>query len=248
MGHTHGKNWARALPWVLMAKRAQVQPDLDASASQLVFGKSIALPGQLLGHPGPPLTNLQTKKLLDQLYQLENKPAIQTSATVNPIDISYTDKATHVYVKNEDSTGLATKFLGPFLIVSRPSRTQVEIKVGVYANGEARTVIYHWSSCKIAHLRPDAVEGQRPQLGRPKNLPRPDPTTPGGVLNQNQQTQSTGSNPPSPPVESSENKQTEPSSKTNESSEIDRENLNRRQPRSTRNKNPKYVDSIVIPA
>ena len=90
MGDTHGSKWARALPWVLMAKRAQIQPDLDASASQLVFGKNISLPGQLLGHPGPPLTNLQTKKLLDHLYQLENNPAIQTSATVNPIDISFT--------------------------------------------------------------------------------------------------------------------------------------------------------------
>ena len=64
MGDKHGSKWAKALPWVLMAKRAQVQPDLDASASQLVFGKSISLPGQLLGHPGPPLDNIQTKKLL----------------------------------------------------------------------------------------------------------------------------------------------------------------------------------------
>ena len=26
MGNTHGNKWAKALPWVLMAKRAQVQP------------------------------------------------------------------------------------------------------------------------------------------------------------------------------------------------------------------------------
>ena len=249
MGHTHGKNWVKALPWVLMAKRAQVQPDLDASASQLVFGKSISLPGQLLGHPGPPLTNLQTKKLLDQLYQLENKPAIQTSATVNPIDISFTDKATHVYVKNEDTTGLATKFLGPFLIVSRPSRTQVEVKVGVYANGEARTVIYHWSSCKIAHLRPGAEEGQRPQLGRPKTSPRPDPPTSDDTLTQKQSQNVVSGSQTTQPVESPKNKQTDPDPSPQLSNEQDRENSKRRQPRrSTRNKNPQYIDSIVNPA
>ena len=138
--------------------------------SLLAFGRSPLLPGQLLDHPGPALNSSQTSQLLEQLYQLENKPAIQTSSMAEPIDISITEKATHVYVKVHEPRGLNPRFEGPFEVVSRPSRTQVEVKIGAYVNGEPRKAIYNWSSCKIAHLREDFVEGSRPQLGRqPKN-------------------------------------------------------------------------------
>ena len=86
----------RALPWVLLGKRIQVQPDLDTSAASLVYGKSLAIPGQLLGDPGPPLNTVQTKALLEELYKMSAKPALPTSTVVDPIDISYTNKATHV--------------------------------------------------------------------------------------------------------------------------------------------------------
>merc|ERR1711978_598995 len=52
MGDKHGNQWMRALPWVLLGKRIAVQPDLDISAAQLVFAKSLSVPGSLLGHPG----------------------------------------------------------------------------------------------------------------------------------------------------------------------------------------------------
>ena len=60
MGNLHGDKWMSALPWVLLGKRIAVQPDLDISAAQLVYGKTLSTPGCLLGHPGAPLTNLQT--------------------------------------------------------------------------------------------------------------------------------------------------------------------------------------------
>ena len=106
MGDHHGNKWMAALPWVLMGKRVQVQPDLDTSAAQLCFGKSLDLPGQLLSHPGAPLSNVQTKSLLEELYKLSARPALQTSATVEPLDISFTEKATHVYVKVDNPQGL----------------------------------------------------------------------------------------------------------------------------------------------
>ena len=171
MGNHHGDKWTQALPWVLLGKRAALQPDLDASASMLAFGRSPCLPGQLMGEPGPPLSNLQTKALLEELYKLDNKPAIQTSATVDPIDISYTDKITHVYVKVDEPRGLSPRFEGPYKVVSRPSRSQVQVRVGSFANGDPRLVTFHWSSCKPAHMRQDAPEGSRPNLGR-----RPEPT------------------------------------------------------------------------
>ena len=126
------------------------------------------LPGQLLDHPGPPLNSAQTSQLLEQLYQLDNRPAIQTSSTAEPIDISVTERATHVYVKVHEPRGLNPRFEGPFAVVSRPSRTTVEVKIGAYASGEPRLAVYNWNACKIAHLREDFTEGSRPQLGRKK--------------------------------------------------------------------------------
>ena len=110
MGNTHGDKWIQALPWVLMGKRIQVQPDLDVSAAQLVFGKAISIPGQVLGHPGAPLSNLQTRALLEELYKISSRPAIPTSTVVEPLDISHTEKAKHVYVKVDEPTGLSPRF------------------------------------------------------------------------------------------------------------------------------------------
>ena len=173
MGNNHGDKWMRALPWVLLGKRVAYQPDLDSSASMLVFGKSVDIPGQVLGHPGPPLNNLQTRALLEEMYKLEANPAIETSSKTTYNDISFTDNTTHVYIKKEDPRGLSPRFEGPYEILSRPSRSQVEVRLGSYVNGEVRKATYHWSSCKPAYNREGFTAGERPKLGRKA---RPDPT------------------------------------------------------------------------
>ena len=122
MGNHHGDQWRRALPWVLLGKRVAFQPDLDASAALLAFRRSPLIPGQLLGEPGPPLTNLQTKALLEELYRLEARPGYQTSSQAKKIDTSNTDDVTHVYCKEEEPHGLSPRFEGPFQVISRPSR------------------------------------------------------------------------------------------------------------------------------
>ena len=91
MGDHHGSKWMAALPWVLLGKRVQVQPDLDVSAAELCYGKTLDLPGNFLIHPGAPLSNLQTKALLEELYKMNARPALQTSATVEPLDIAFTN-------------------------------------------------------------------------------------------------------------------------------------------------------------
>ena len=157
----------RALPLMLLGKRIAVQPDLDTNATSLVYGKSLTVPGQLLGHPGPPLSNLQTRALLEELYKMSAKPAIPTSATVDPVDLSYTESATHVYIKVDKPKGLSPKWEGPYLITSRPSRSQIEVRLGSFVDGTPRLQKFHWNTCKIAHLRPDMPDASRPKLGRP---------------------------------------------------------------------------------
>ena len=79
MGDKHGSKWMSALPWVLLGKRVAFQPNLDTSAALLAFKRSPLIPGQLLGHPGPPLTSLQTKALLEEMYKLEINPGASSS-------------------------------------------------------------------------------------------------------------------------------------------------------------------------
>ena len=69
MGNNHGDKWMRALPWVLLGKRIAFQPDLDTSSAMLLYGRSPEIPAQLLGHPGHPLNNLQTKAILEEMYK-----------------------------------------------------------------------------------------------------------------------------------------------------------------------------------
>ena len=140
-------------------------------AAQLVMQMSPRIPGQLLGDPGPPLSNAQTKALLDQLYRFSDRPAVQTSGRRVFKDISETEDATHVYVKVDKPESLCPKWEGPYAIVSRPSRSTVEVKLGLFKNGEMRKSIYHWTSCKVANLRPGAAEASRPRLGRPPKKP-----------------------------------------------------------------------------
>ena len=174
MGNEHRDKWFDALPWVMLGQRVKFQPHLDASAAQLVMQMSPRIPGQLLGDPGPPLSNAQTRALLDQLYRFADRPAIQTSGRRIFKDISETEDATHVYIKVDKPESLCPKWEGPYAIISRPSRSTVEVKLGLFKNGEVRKSTYHWSSCKVANLRPGAAEASRPKLGRPPKKPPSD--------------------------------------------------------------------------
>ena len=228
MGDTHRENWFTALPWVLLGKRVQYQPHLDASASQLVLGKSVVVPGMLLGQPGPPLSSIQTRELLEELYKLAARPPVPTSSPVTHNNIDHTLSATHVYVKQANPLSLCPKFEGPFEIVSRPSRSTIKVKIGTFATGEPRLLTFHWSSCKVAHMRDGAVEGSRPKLGRP----------PKATSTSSDVTMSTDPDPPAPSTKDAvfPSAVSPPSLSTNN----DRQNSNRPK-RSTRNPNPNYA-------
>ena len=55
--------------------------------------------------------------------------------------------------------------------MSLPSRSTVEVKLGMFANGEVRKAVFHWSLCKVAYLREDQADASRPALGRPRKPP-----------------------------------------------------------------------------
>ena len=161
---------------------------------------------------------------------MSEKPAIQTTSISSPIDISTTEKAEFVYVKaHEPKHGLCPRFDGPYKIISRPSRSTVQIKVGTFADGRDRLSTFHWSSCKVAHMREDAVVASRPMLGR-KPTERPDPPPP----------------PSSDKMADDAVKQSKQIERAKIQTELtDGATPSRRSARSTRNPAPQYVDSVM---
>ena len=81
------------------------------------------------------------------------------------------ESITHVYTKQHNTTGLQAPFFGPFPIVSRPTRSTVKIRVGYHKDNSPRYEVRHWRDLKVGFRRPEAPEGQRPQLGRPPAKP-----------------------------------------------------------------------------
>ena len=236
MGNVHKDKWMKALPWVLLGLRVKYQPNLEASAAQMVLGMTPRIPGTMCGVPGPPLNSTQLRALLDQLYIMGDRKPVQTTSIEEKREIN-TNEATHVYVKVDNPLSLSPKFEGPYAIKSRPSRSQVEVKVGKFSNGVDRTLTFHWSSCKVAHMREGANARSRPTLGRPPTSPQTRGSPPGTSLIKNATTPVNNANPnekdattadPDPPKE--ESKQDGGQTRTG------------RQIRITRNPNPRYVD------
>ena len=73
-----------------------------------------------------------------------------------------------MYARQHDTKGLEPSYRGPFKILSRPSRSTLEIKVGLTRSGEVRSEIRAWADCKPAFRRNDTIEAERPMRGRPR--------------------------------------------------------------------------------
>ena len=144
-------------------------------------------------------------------------------------------------MKVDNPTNLSAKFEGPYEIVDRPSRSQVTVKVGQFKSGQDRTLTYHWSSCKPADVREGAEVAQRPRLGRP----------PKSTIHDSEHIQLLSEN--------SESISNQAKSITNESDDVINTETNathsqlepkkpvmesdrKRNERSTRNRNPRYID------
>ena len=117
--------------------------------------------------------------ILKKLQVKNNRPAVPTALnTSNPKVETLPSSVTHVYVRQHDIKGLSSKYVGPFPVTSRPSRSTIEIKVGTNKNLSDRLEIRHISDVKVAYLRDDAKIAERPKRGRPKKNPPPATTPP----------------------------------------------------------------------
>ena len=216
--------------------------------------------------PGAPPTEMELQQILHNVRNNTNKMAVQPSSHNKPEPAlpGLPLNITHVYTRQHKAVGLQSPYEGPFLIVDRPSRSTVKLEVGQFKSGEKRYEIRHLNDIKAAHPKSLAAPAQRPVLGRPSNKtsarleghrttePQSD-TKPG---NRSGSLPAETSEPASlPAVEDKENKQTLPAAVGNTTSVThETSNPKNQEPpsngrgrpvRSTRNKNPIYVDSLA---
>ena len=167
MADSEGQFWTRALPWTLLGKRTQYQPDIDASPAELVYGQPLKVPGDLAGADLEHEESVQ--QLLQKLHINAAKAPNQTSHhTTNRVYMpEEVQNCTHVMVKCGKTTPLGANFDGPYPIQERRGTSCALVKMGTYTNGQPRLQLHHWNNMKPAHFAEEPYEVSRPKLGRP---------------------------------------------------------------------------------
>ena len=159
----------KALPWALLGQRTAFNKDLGTSSSELTLGTHIQVPGSLLQEvtSAEPIISDILKKL-----QLHNsKLAVPTSTNPQKTVEPPSPNVTHVYAREHNTRGLQNRYRGPLKILDRPTRSSLEIKVGLNSDGSNRSQLRSWADCKPANRREGVEDASRPKRGRPaKNL------------------------------------------------------------------------------
>ncbi|XP_014777286.1 uncharacterized protein LOC106874169 [Octopus bimaculoides] len=121
--------WSKFLPIVLLECRSAVKEDLGYSSAELLYGTTLALPGQMLAS-----VNLLNVDPISYVTQLKSffadlppmLPHDQSISSAVPPDIS---TWSHVFVRNDTIKGpLTPPFTGPYRILkSTPKLFTVDI-------------------------------------------------------------------------------------------------------------------------
>ena len=152
-----------------MSRNTAYHSELQASPTELLFGETPALPGDLVGGDLPADSDLP--HLLDRLRKNAGRPPAQTSIRRNPA-VYYpptTQTATHIYLKRPKAktTPLSPRSDGPYKIVKRVGKSAVLIRTGYFKkDGTERTELHHWNNCSPITLDEDAPSAHKAPLGR----------------------------------------------------------------------------------
>ena len=239
----HKERWLDFLPFIVLAKNSTLQQDIMTSPSELSFGTTVKIPGQLLRDP----VEMSEDQLQDLLHQTKRATAENVFQTSSHRTTKYEkvlpdipEGVTHVYVRQHKTASLQSPFEGPFLVVDRPSKSTVKIEVGTLKSGEKRYEIRHLNDLKIPHPDSLAAPIQRSKLGRPSkhgneqvSVPKPPQQEVNKPAEEPQVTRKIQS--PVPLARENSNTQTGPPPVPAFPS---------RQQRTTRNQNPRYIDAI----
>ena len=174
--------------------------DLGTSSSELTLGTHIQVPGAILMPASSQEDNIND--ILAKLQFKNGRVAIPTSTNPQEEVEPPSDGVTHVYAKQHDIKGLMSRYKGPFRVITRPTRTTLQVKVGLTPSGEVRSELRNWADVKPAKLRDGVADAERPKRGRPpKAVTNPPADTPGTEENSNDG----GNSSPSRPVRATRN-------------------------------------------
>ena len=145
MANTHQSLWSQALPWVLLSRRTDYQPDLGACPAELVLGQVPRVPGDLVeNEEGPAISDL-----LEKLRQNAAREPVQTShhkkaPVFMPKEVHSCDR---VWVKKGNPPILGPIYEGPYGIEKRLGQSCLLIRAGSWSDGQPRFETVHWNNC-----------------------------------------------------------------------------------------------------
>jgi hypothetical protein len=155
-------DWHLHLPWVLLGLRAAPKEDSGVSAAELVFGTTLALPGQFLATSEPPIAEILQQLRMAQ--PLPTRPLPPSSAASPPPALL---KADLVYVRRGAAAGpLASQYVGPYHVLDRSPKF---FKLRIGDREEAVSIDRLKPHLGSSHLQP----ADPPRRGRPPATLRP---------------------------------------------------------------------------
>ena len=117
--HSSSSHWIETLPLVLLGIRTALKTDLQCSAAELVYGRTLRLPGEFFLQDISPATG-DSSTLLTTL-----KTAMRTLRAVQPYTYIHKDLSTctHVFVCTDAvCKPLQPPYEGPFKVLKRDSK------------------------------------------------------------------------------------------------------------------------------
>jgi hypothetical protein len=110
-----GSDWPLHLPWVLLGLRAAPKEDSGISSAELLFGTTLALPGQLVTAAEPPVADFV--RLLRTVDSLPTRALPEPPPEAPPAALASADM---VYVRRGAAAGpLAPQYTGPFAVIEK---------------------------------------------------------------------------------------------------------------------------------
>lgn len=167
----HATNdWVSVLPIVLLGLRSAFKQDIQATAAEMIYGKSLRLPGDFFSTSSPVNSHSDQSefaaKLREQIQSLRPSPAAHHHREKTFIQNDM-KTATHVFVRNDRvKPPFQPPYDGPFKILNRHEKWyEIEFK------GKSKKISI--DRLKAAHMVSDDIDSRT-------NAPNPSKSTPNG--------------------------------------------------------------------
>ena len=157
--HSSSSHWIETLPLVLLGIRTALKTDLQCSAAELVYGRTLRLPGEFFLQDTSPATGDSSTLLTALKTAMRTLRAVPPRATSQPYTYVHKDLSTctHVFVRTDAvRKPLQSPYEGPFKVLKRDSKYFT-----LQLNGRTDKV-------SLDRLKPAHVD----------SLPQPQPATP----------------------------------------------------------------------